>query len=384
MEIKGRTVALYGRFSPGLRDRLEFEIIRRRGDVLRDLTRRASLFVVGALAGTLIDSGALGARLRAARERGVPILGERAFAAALDGEAGEVPTLPLATALAPTLLTRDDADLLAAFDLIESDGEACRFADAGVIRTAGELVAQGRSRAEMVRILGQARDLAPRGRRHIGVDAAGEAVLKWDDGRVTSLEGQGYLPLDADHPTVDDLFEAAALAEAGGDLEAAARLYDQCARADRKDAIAPYNLGNIRLAQGAREAAALGYQQALARDRRFAEARYNLAQALEALGRPAAAIDELKQLLASDGAHADAVFNLAQLTMQAGELAAARALYERYLRLDPPDEWAAMARKAIVVCSAPLSSPSGGSVACRATQGPRAPGRRRRPPTARR
>jgi tetratricopeptide (TPR) repeat protein len=361
MELKGRTVALYGRFSPGVRDRLERQITERRGHVLRDLTRHAGVFVVGALAGTLIESGALGARLRAARERGVPILGERAFAAALSGEAAEAPTLPLATALGPTPLTRDDADLLAAFDLIEigvleTGGEACRFADAGVIRTAGELVAQGRSRAEVVRILGQARDLAPRGRRRIGVDAAGEAVLEWDDGRVTSLEGQGYLPLDADHPTLDDLFEAAALAEAAGDLEAAARLYDQCARADRKDAIAPYNLGNIRLAQGAREAAAIAYQQALARDRRFSEARYNLAQALEALERPAAAVDELKRLLASDAAHADAVFNLAQLTMQAGDLGAARALYERYLRLDPPEEWAAMARKAILVCSAAQSA----------------------------
>ena len=137
MELKGRTVALYGRFSPGVRHRLERQITDRRGHMLRDLTRHAGVFVVGALAGALIDSGALGARLRSARERGVPVLGERAFAAVLSGEAGESPTLPLATALGPTTLTRDDAVLLAAFDLIETDGEACRFADAGVIRTAG-------------------------------------------------------------------------------------------------------------------------------------------------------------------------------------------------------------------------------------------------------
>ena len=47
--------------------------------------------------------------------------------------------------------------------------------------------------------------------------------------------------------------------------------------------------------------------------------------------------------------------NLAQLRMQAGDLGAARALYERYLALGPPDEWAATARKAIVYCMA--SSP---------------------------
>ena len=90
------------------------------------------------------------------------------------------------------------------------------------------------------------------------------------------------LPLDEDHASLDDLFEAAALAEASGELDEAARLYDLCARADRSDAIAPYNLANIRLAQGARDEAALAYQRALARDPRFVEARYNLAQALEA------------------------------------------------------------------------------------------------------
>ena len=60
-----------------------------------------------------------------------------------------------------------------------------------------------------------------------------------------------------------------------------------------RDPIAPYNLGNIRLAQGAHDQAILAYQQALARDAGFVEARYNLAQALEAAGKPDAAAGEL-------------------------------------------------------------------------------------------
>ena len=61
-------------------------------------------------------------------------------------------------------------------------------------------------------------------------------------------------------------------------------------------------------------------------------------------------------MLAADPAYADAVFNLAQLRMKAGAMAAAKALYERYLALDPPDDWAATARKAIPYCAARLSA----------------------------
>ena len=356
MDLRGRSVALYGRFSPGVRERLAAEIGRLRGTVARDLIRRSDMLVVGGLASTLVDSGALQVRLRAARDRGVPALGERAFATALAGAPAEnAPTAPLAAAMAQTTLGRDDAEVLAAFDLIVLAGEACRFGDAGVLRTASELIGAGRSLGEAVRILARARDLSPAGRRKIVLTPSGEAALQWDDG-LTTLEGQGYLPLDEAHAGVEDLFEAATLAEAEGDLENAARLFDMCARADRRDAVAPYNYANVRMVQGRSAEAMLGYQQALARDPKLIEARYNLAQALEAAGRPDAAATELAHVLAADPTFADAVFNLAQLRMQAGDMAEAKALYERYLTLDPPAHWAATARKAIAFCSVGLSA----------------------------
>jgi tetratricopeptide (TPR) repeat protein len=355
MDLRDRAVALYGRFSPGVRERLVARIARAGGHVARDLTRRSHVFVVGALATTLIDSGALGARLRSAAERGVPVKGERAFAVALAQERSSAspPTLPLATALAQTPLTRDDAALLAAFDLIVVQGDCCEFRDAAALRTAADLLGRGRSRAGVVRILTRARDLSPSGRHKIVLTPAGEAALQWDDG-LTTLEGQGYFALDEDHATLDELFEGAALAEAGGDLDTAVRLYDLCARADRGDAIAPYNRGNILLARGASGEAALAYQQALARDPMFVEARYNLAQALEAVGKADAAGTQLGAVLDADPNHADALFNLAQLRMKTGEMSSAKALYERYLALDPPDAWAATARKAILYCAASL------------------------------
>jgi len=355
MELRDRAFALYGRFSPGERDRLQREILRGGGAVARDLTGRSHVLVVGAQASASVDSGALAARLAAARSRGVPVLAERVMAETLAGAAAEnQATVPLSTALAGGALGRDDAEVLAAFDLIRLDGEFCRFADASVIRSAAELVGAGRSFGEVVRILIRARDLAPRGRRKIVLTASGVAALQWSDG-LTSLEGQGLLPLDEANATVDDLFEAAALAEAEGDLEAAVRLYDLCARADRTDAIAPYNLGNLWLAQGDHDQAALAYQRALARDARFVEARYNLAQALEANGKADAAAVELDRVLEAEPGHSDAVFNLAQIEMNRGEMAAAMSLYARYLAMDPPADWAQTARKALRYCEAQLA-----------------------------
>ncbi len=356
MEINRKAIALYGRFSPGERERLQREIAKRRGVVARDLTRRSDLLVIGALATPLIDCGALSTRLRSARERKIPVLSEHAFAALLAGDASpDAATLPLATVLAPTVLTLDDAHMLAAFDLIAVDGDNCRFADAGVIRTAGELIGQGRSRAEAVRILAKARDAAPTGRHKIVLTSSGGAALKWDNG-LTTLDGQGLLPLDMDQGGVDELFEAAELAEARGDGDVAARLYDMCARFDRADAIALYNLGNIRLGEKAFDDSVIAYRRALARDSDFVEARYNLALALEAAGKDALASGELTRVLAIEPSYPDAVFNLAQLLMKAGEIAKAKNLYERYLALDPPSDWAATARKAITYCSSRLSA----------------------------
>jgi tetratricopeptide (TPR) repeat protein len=356
MEVRDRVIALYGRFSHGVRDRLERRIAGAGGAVARDLTRRSDLLVVGALATPLIDSGAVRTRLAAAGARGVTTLGERAFASALADEAAAgPPTLPLATALAGVGLTPADVEVLAAFDLIGLAQDKVLFGDAPTLRTAGELIRAGRSLGETVRILSRARDLAPRGRHRIVLTPSGDAALQWHDG-LTTLEGQGVLAFDEAQASLEDLFEAAALAEAEGDNVEAARLYDLCARADRKDPIAPYNHGNILLAGGDPAAAALAYQRALARDPGFVEARYNLAQALEAQGKPQAAIAELDRLLTTDARHPDAVFNLAQLRMRAGDLGAAKALYERYLALDPPEDWALTARRAIQYCAAALSA----------------------------
>jgi len=64
----------------------------------------------------------------------------------------------------------------------------------------------------------------------------------------------------------------------------------------------------------------------------------------------------LRRVIEHDASYADALFNLARLQMKAGELVSAKTLYEQYLALNPPAEWAATARKAITYCSARLSA----------------------------
>jgi tetratricopeptide (TPR) repeat protein len=248
----------------------------------------------------------------------------------------------------------DDARVMAAFDLIGIEGERCRFADATVIRTASELSAQRRSLSDIVRILARARDLAPLGRHKIVLTPSGDAALKWENG-LTTLEGQGFLPLDVQHAGVDELFEQAELYEAAGNGDEAAKLYEKCANADRTDPIALFNLGNIWLEQEKYEEASDAYRRARARDPEVGEARDNIALALEAVGRLAEASAELGRVLETEPAHSDAVFNLAQILMQTGNIARAKSLYEQYLALDPPADWAATARKAITYCTARLS-----------------------------
>jgi tetratricopeptide (TPR) repeat protein len=355
MDLKNRSIALYGRFSAGQRERLRHEIVQHDGKVARDLTRRSGLLVIGALAVALIDCGALANRVKSAKARGVPVMGERAFVAALNGAVTKVPsTLPLANALASTSLTADDADILAAFDLIALQDDKISFADARTLRTAAEILDQNRSRADAVRILLQA-EHAPIGRHKLVLMPSGNAALQWEHG-LSTLEGQGLLPLEFELGGIDELFEAAQVKEASGDVDEASRLYDMCARAERSDAIALYNLGNIRLAQGAISEAILAYRRAVARDSDFVEARYNLALALESSGKLNEALEELARVLDLDPDYLDAIFNRAQLLMKAGEIAAAKELYVRYLALNPPDEWAATARKAIRYCSAHLSA----------------------------
>lgn len=351
MELSGRTIALYGRFSEGARAALTLAIEARGGKTSRELTRQASVLVVGGRATSLIESGALLARLKIAYDTERLVLSEAAFAQQLEGgPASNQTALPLPVALSKSGLALEDAHLLAAFDLIVIQGGACRFGDSSVMQTAASLRASGSSLPRIIDVLLEVRRAGPAGRYQVAIGPDGRPSLKWEDGH-TTLDGQGLLPLDPGGATIDDLFEEAIMADAEGRWDEAAQIFDMCARSDRKDGIALYNLANIRLRQERWDDAAFAYQRAIAREPGLVEARYNLAQALEASGRDEAAAVELEKLLEMDPEYPDALFNLAQLHMNSWRLSDARRLYERYLGTNPTPEWAAKARKAIAYCA---------------------------------
>lgn len=371
-------IALYGRFVRRSRGAVAAAVAAVGGATARDLTRDSTMLAVGAGAVGSLRSGRLRPRLALARERGVPVHGEERFLALLDGEALERPGYPLSAlpqTPAPGLL-----DVLDAFDLIHRAGEKIRFADVGVIRAAETLLnsaaggqadpaalmaapaAEGASGsmwdaalAQAAQALIQAR-AAPAGRRQIVPGPDGGALLAWEDGPwaagLTTLEGQGLLPIDDAAPTLEDVFDQAMTAEAGGDDASAERLYWICARADRKDPVAPFNLGNILARRGAQAAAVMQYRLALARDPGFTEAYYNLAVSAEAAGDPETAEAALRAALERDAAYGDALFNLAQLRLEAGDRAEAKGLFTAYLDTDPPADWALKARKALMLIGA--------------------------------
>ena len=292
---------------------------------MRDLTRQTTLFVVGAGSSNMIANGRLGRRLAEARAREIAVFGETRLLAGLAGETPQESTLALARVapIDPVL-----ADVLNAFDLIALKGAQVRFEDADTIRTASSLDASGMEPVAIIDSLLRRRQ-APRGRHRLVTDSSGKAVLKWDEGTST-LSGQFILPLD-DSDTLETLFEEALDAEAAGDLDAALRLYETCARADRKDSIAPFNLGNVQSAKGDPAAAKLSYERSIARDPDFAEAHFNLAGVLEALGDPAGAARHLRLALEKDPDFAEPLFNLAQLERAAGRFREAEDLFKVYL-----------------------------------------------------
>lgn len=350
-DLTDKTVALYGRFLTAPRSAAAAAVEAAGGRIARDLTRGCDLLAVGLGAVGLARSGALALRLEAARARGAPIYGEERLLAAMRGEAGAPGTLPIAAALKDAALDDGAVALLAAFDVIRLDGDACRFEDAAALRQAAALVADGMDVVDAALSLREAR-AAPAGRRQLVARGEHAAALAWeDDQRLTELDGQRVLPMSYG-ATAEDLFDEAMIAASEGDEEEAARLYEICARADRRDPIAPYNLANIQAEAGDWPAAILNYRLAVARDPGFVEAYYNLAGAYEATGAEDRAVKSLETALGLDPFYADAQFNLAQLKLKRDVLDEAKILFEAYLAGDPPEPWRAKAQRALTVIGA--------------------------------
>lgn len=183
-------------------------------------------------------------------------------------------------------------------------------------------------------------ELAPLGGGQLG------AVV---GGKLSRLGGQFEMPLGDDAASPLALFEAAENAEASGELEEAARLYSLAARLDRRDAVIPFNLGNVldeleRLAE-----AAVQYQLALKLDPNFSEAWYNLGVLWAKRGDRLQAKACYRRAAACEPAAQDATFNLARLLCEEGSYGEGLPLWE-HLANDPSCADRGEARKWATIC----------------------------------
>jgi len=324
---QGDQITLFGRFRSVPKRKLARVLTERGAKPLRDLTRASTHLAIGE--GALRACDALLERLATAEERGLPVISEARLMGDLSGTYAPVdPTVPTkGVAVVTTELRR----LLQAFGLITYRDGLIAFQDAAVFRSAASLEQDGLGWPEIVQALLDRRE-SPKGRHQVIIGTNGKAMLQWEDG-VTTLSGQHVLPLD-EGEDLDDLFEQAIEAEDYGDLTLAARLYETCAQMDRRDAVASFNLGNVRGSLGDPEGAQLAFRQAIARDPRFVEAHYNLSGVLEDDGNPAAAKRFLRKAMAIDPQYAEALFNLARLELADENWAEAEPLFLRYLETD--------------------------------------------------
>ncbi|MEM9199433.1 MAG: tetratricopeptide repeat protein [Pseudomonadota bacterium] len=336
--------ALYGRFMRGARAQIVDQIHQAGGRVVNDLTRSTDCLIVGAGAINFIANGHLAQRLALARARHVRVVPEARIASVL-GDPLPAPTLPVKNV---GYLPEPVLDLLNAFGLIHLAEAKIRFADAAVLKSAIGLLAETTDLRALTITLLRHQD-APAGPHKLVTSDAGEPLLMWDDG-VTTMDGQGLLDLET-QPPLADVFEAAMMAEAEGDLTTADRLYATCARADKRDPIAPFNRANVLVQLGDLPQAAICCRQAIDRDSAMAEAHYNLAGILERQDDLHGARRHLDQALAIEPSYADALFNLAQLHLRGDHPARAKPLFETFLATSPSPYWAQKARAGIAIAT---------------------------------
>ena len=353
IDVAGRTVVFIGRLGR-LPRRVAARCVSDRGGMARrSLTRATDYAVVGRDASAWLAGNRLKAKLATARHLGAVCLGEGDFLRGL----GLLPPLPKEgrTLTLDDLahaggLDRDTLQLLVLLDILECEDGRFSFSSLGIARTAARLLSEGTPLVVVCRGLlaaahGHRQSAAALVRR-----ADGTIGVRWGD-QVADLSGQLRLPLpEPECLSVDDLFEAAELAEDAGDLARAERLYRRCVELDRTDPGAAFNLANLLRAQGRHGEAKLFFCLATEIEPGFAEGWYNLAHLLDAAGRTHEAEKAYGRALEADPKYADALFNAAMLHFRQERYREAGDLWERYLAVDPHGEWARRARSGLAYC----------------------------------
>jgi tetratricopeptide (TPR) repeat protein len=354
VNLAGATIAVIGRLRAAPRWRIAAELERRGGSLTTRLPKAVGLVVGYGIHARL---EAVQKALAEAERRGLWVASERRLLRALDlAEPAVASARPLDRA---ALAQHSGLDIgairmLALFDVLDEEDDRFEFRDLVAARQARRLLAEGASLAGLIGAV-----LAARGRGPIDHPLAQAQLRLLADGglarlvgdHLADLDGQIRLPLDdGGNPTVELLYEQAALAEEDARWAEAVVAYRRLVGIAPRDAVAHFNLGNALVAEGGGVAAERSLRRAVALDPGFAEAWYNLAHLLEQRDAVTQARDCLERAVAADERFADAVYNLARLQLAADQPGLAEPLFERYLLLDPSSRWSDRARQALHLC----------------------------------
>lgn len=333
------------------------EVERQHGQLRRGVTRRTTHVVFGrtllSKAGTARGGDAeIERRVAAERVAGRTPISENGFLRLLGlMKAPEASSLSRQSLIEQSRLSGADLDLLSLFDAFEHDGEPYSFRDLILARKYAGLVAGGASWGAIARSVHRSGPVASLTAKSLAVGSAfGRPDAIYLEGGQSELDGQLLFDLGSaaqGDDTLEELFAEAEAAEAGGDHDGAAALYQRCLAIDPSDAIAAFNRANCLRAAGHAADAAHDYARAIKLDPAFVEAWFNLAGLMSEQGRDASARRHLQKAIALDRGYADPVFNLARLEFDAGNLAEARRLWVRYLELDAESEWAGVAARGV-------------------------------------
>ena len=237
---------------------------------------------------------------------------------------------------------------LALYDVLSPSEGRFSYTDLVVARAIGRLFAEG---TKFPRIIAAARALEERGVSLSGVrlaEAPWGELLQVLEGALAGIDGQLLLPLASTDIDADEAFAHAERSEQKGDLEAARRWYDLAARLDAKDAVIPFNLGNVLDELGRPREAEIAYRRAIGRSPDLADAWFNLGVVLEKMGREEEALSSYGRAYAIEPAYADALHNAALLMMRRRCFADALRLIERIISTSPAR--AAEAKRLALLC----------------------------------
>jgi tetratricopeptide (TPR) repeat protein len=350
--LSGQVVFVFGRLHGVTRRRLEQLIGARGGRLASKPNTRVTLIAIGHSAtGSVLPDG------RILLPAGLPAAAELAGESVLRRRLGLKPPpeeidrsmsaadLERLTGLSPRLLS-----CLVLFDVLEPVDGRYSYRDLVAAREAGKLLARG---IELRRLIEASISLVRRGlslsEARLTEGAAGELVRDLS-GEMAEFSGQLTMRLDEKARTLDELVEAADRAQETGNFAEAENLYATAMRADSRDPVVPFNLGNIFQAQSRSAEAKIAWQIAVARDPAFAEAWYNLAMAAEDEAHADLAIAQYRRAVQARSDYTDAHFNLALLLTKLERYNEALAAWERFLELEPKSEQAGVARRALALC----------------------------------